>query len=203
MNNQIRLGLDLDGVVFDFNTHFVNLARTTYPDLMCPTPNNEWPTEWDYLDRYLARWQVNKLWKHICHQSDDFWYTCPRYTWSEDIINYAHSVADQLYFITSRQGRDVQFQTVSALKDVAPHDEHYGGVIPTPNADAKIPIIKALSLTHYVDDKKETVRNVLEQCPTTNVAVWDQPWNRDWPLPNRLKNVEDLKQWLQGSYYTL
>lgn len=192
----IRLGLDLDGVIFDFNSHFVNLARGQYPGLSCPDVSNEWPTKWDYLDEYLESWQLRALWRHICHYSPDFWYTCPRYSHSQALIEIAHQRADQLYFITSRQGPDVQWQTVNALKDVAPHDEHYGGVIPTPNAEAKIPIINALKLTHYVDDKKETCQAVLQQCPATHVAVWDQPWNRDWNLPNRLKNERDFHTWL-------
>lgn len=194
----IRLGLDLDGVIFDFNTHFVNLARKRHTQLACPDVSSEWPTKWDYLDDYLEQWELQSMWRYIWHESQQFWQTCPTYTHSADVITTAHSMADQLYFITFRQGPDVQWQTVQALRQLAPHDDHYGGVIPTPNAEAKIPIINALKLTHYVDDKKETVFAVHQQCPTVNVAVWDQPWNRDatW-LPNRLTSVDDLTRWLQ------
>lgn len=189
-----------DGVIFDFNTHFVSLARNRHHELVCPNVGPEWPTKWDYLDDYLEQWQLKSMWRYICHQSPTFWRYCPQYPWSTELINVAHSNADMLYFITSRQGPMVQYQTVMALKDVAPHDDHYGGVIPTPNAEAKIPIIKALNLSHYVDDKIETVQAVHQQCPTVSVAVWDQPWNREatW-LPNRLKTVADFTNWISRS----
>lgn len=186
-----RIGLDLDGVVFDFNTHFVNLARNRYPERNIPSPSNDWPTHWDYIRPYLERYEENDLWKTI--KTSDFWATCSPYPHAYDLVKAADTLADELYFVTSRPcSATTQAQSKLAIDNIY---HTHGATIIVRRPEDKAPLIKALRLDFYVDDKKETVRDVLEQCPLTRVAVWDQPWNREWNFPTRLYNVEQFHTW--------
>lgn len=192
----MNIALDLDGVLFDFNTHFVEFARKHYPQLSCPNVSNQWPRAWDYLDEYLGRPEVSKLWRKVL-KSPSFWRDCPSYWWSPDLLEATYERGDHIYFITSRQGHHPQRQTWMALLDVTQDVSHSGAVIPVMKPEDKIPLLNALRIDYFVDDKKETVAHALAECPNTQVACWDQPWNRDVKFPVRLTSVEDFKLWLQ------
>lgn len=201
--NKISLGLDLDGVLFDFNTAFVNLARQYYPDLKCKEPSALWPTSWDYMNDHLSEAEIDVLWRFVCHESVDFWAKLPRYPWSQELLQ--HALADQsfhIYYITSRPGRNVQLQSEEALENLAwaTGERFRGGVIPVSAHSRKPPLIKALDLTHFVDDKAETVEAAFHTCLNTEIAVWDQPWNQHMQTPGitRLKTPEDFVQWLKA-----
>lgn len=185
-----------DGVVFDFNSHFVQLARQIHPSLVCPNVSNQWPRAWDYLDEYLGRPEVSKLWRKVL-KSPSFWRDCPSYWWAGDLLEAAYSRADNVYFITSRLGLHVQRQTWMALQDVTQDCSHSGAVIPVNSPDLKLPLLRDLKIDYFVDDKKETVAHALAECPNTQVACWDQPWNREVKFPVRLTSVEDFQLWLQ------
>lgn len=199
---QIRLGLDLDGVITDFNTQFVKLSHSMFPKLQttCPWPSSEWPRSWDYMDEHLEPHEVRQLWDHVIRKSPNFWRTSPVYPWATQLLQIADNKAGLLYFITARAGIGVQAQTAALLAHTYGPCSR-GAIICTPNAESKIPIINALNLTHYVDDKKETVRDAHEQCLNTNIGMWCQPWNDDWRKDNlhvaHLTNVEDFESWLK------
>lgn len=202
---EIRLVCDLDGVVFDFNTHFINLARQMYPECTVPDTSPHFPDEWNYMLKHLPKRDEAQLWKHII-QSPDFWATCPTYDHAEELLVTAHA-ADKLHFLTSRSGRRVQHQTAKALAKAAPGLPITGGVIAVPQTEMKIPIINALRATHFVDDKPETIDKAFAECVHTKIAVWDQPWNREFysklsPVYQqqitRLTNVRELDEWLSS-----
>lgn len=192
----MNLALDLDGVLFDFNQAFVQLARQSHPTLACPPVDNRWPRAWDYLDEYLSKPEVSKLWRTAC-RSRDFWRGIPSYWWSADLLEAAYGRADNIYFITSRSGNHVQRQTHMALLDITQDVTHSGAVIPVNGPELKIPLLRDLKIDFFVDDKKETVAHALAECPNCEVAVWDQPWNRDVQFPVRLTSVEDFTLWLR------
>ena len=197
MSKEIRLGLDCDGVLADFNTAFVSLARTRYPLLKCPDPSAEWPTKWDYLDDYLSKQQLRALWNEIVKENEYFWEDLPEYEWTNLLLLRAQELSDKLYYITSRSGPRVQLQTELWLSEfnMSPLT---GGVIPVAKPEDKLPLVNALRLTHFVDDKPETVEGAFNTCLNTNIAIWDQPWNRHCQIigVTRLKSVEDFETWL-------
>ena len=200
--SEIRLALDLDGVVFDFNTHFIDLSRKMCRANECPDADDTFPDEWNYMLKYVSKSENRRMWDHIIKESPDFWATCPTYDHSDELLVTAQCDADKLYFLTSRCGPKVQKQTVEALKLAAPGLTLSGGVIPVTSPEHKIPIINALHITHFVDDKPETIREAWEKCPNTEIAIWDQPWNRQWgafaPGLKRLHNVKEFDQWLSS-----
>lgn len=190
-----RLGLDLDGVLFDFNTHFCNLAKSKF-SVSHPPIDHTYPDRWDYQWDFITKAQNRELWNHIIQVSPDWWYRCPTYPWSRDLLEAAYEHGDEIYFITARSAKDCQWQTSMALRDISPDCDHHGAVITVPSADQKFPIINSLGIDYYVDDKMETVRDAHVKCPNTQIAVWDRPWNRKLDHPTRLKSVEDYKKWL-------
>lgn len=192
----MNLALDCDGVLFDFNSAFVQWARQEHPSLVCPNVGNHWPRAWDYLDEYLGKAEVSKLWRKVI-RSRCFWRDISPYWWSADLLEAAYARADNIYFITSRSGDHVQRQTWMALLDITQEVSHSGAVIPVNSPELKIPLLRDLKIDFFVDDKKETVAHALAECPNTQVAVWDQPWNRDIHFPVRLTSVEDFKLWLR------
>lgn len=195
---EIRFVCDLDGVVFDFNSHFINLAREVYPHCKVPDASNHYPDEWNYMLKHLPKAKESMLWELII-KSQKFWATCPTYAHSAELLTIAQANADKLYFLTSRSGKRVQEQTVKALNSVPTGPKIHGGVIAVPRAEMKLPIINALNATHFLDDKPETIQESAIYCVNTKIGLWDQPWNRSQfypPAVTRLHNLKELDEWL-------
>lgn len=198
MSKEIRLGLDMDGVVFDFNTRCTQWVRRLF-GVTLPAVGATYPTEWDYLDKHITKEQDRELWRNI-GQSENFWQNLPIYNHSVRLMDAALDKADKLYYVTSRSGREVQYQTERALIGLVGPANFTGGVLPVRRWEDKIPLINSLRLTHFVDDKAETVDLANSTCFSTKVAVWDQPWNHHVtfaPTVTRLTTVEEFKQWLK------
>lgn len=201
---EIRLVCDLDGVLFDFNSHFVNLARMLYPHCSVPDVSQHYPDEWNYMLKHLHKKEDAELWRRIIN-SKDFWETCPAYDYADELLVTAQTSADKLYFLTSRSGKRVQAQTVKALNNIAEGLNVTGAVIAVPKAEMKIDIINALNATHFIDDKPETIGQAWTDCVNTKIAIWDQPWNRmyrgkaykgeEYTIP-RISTVKEFDQWL-------
>ena len=188
-------------MVFDFNTHFIDLSRKMCRANACPDADDTFPDEWNYMLKYVSKSENRRMWDHIIKESPDFWATCPTYDHSDELLVTAQCDADKLYFLTSRCGPKVQKQTVEALKLAAPGLTLSGGVIPVTSPEHKIPIINALHITHFVDDKPETIFDAWGRCVNTKIAIWDQPWNRTFvhpPTVARLHNVKEFDQWLSS-----
>lgn len=184
-------------MLFDFNTRCSQWVRRLF-GVTLPVVGNTYPTEWDYLDKHITKEQDRELWKSIC-QSENFWQNLPIYNHSARLLDAALAKSKKLYYITSRSGNRVQYQTERALIGLVGPGNFTGGVIPVQKAEDKIPLINALKLTHFVDDKSETVELANSMCFSTKVAVWDQPWNQHVvfaPTITRLTTPEEFNQWL-------
>lgn len=195
----IKLGLDLDGVLFDFNSAFVELAKATFPDVDFPAVSDKWPDNWDYMDDMIGKTGARILWNKIV-TSKVFWMDLPFYPHARALLTVANQYADELYFITARAGKRVQQQSHEAI-DVVMHwlpTVRHGAVIPVAQAEHKTALVHALRLTHYVDDKIETVLDVNSNTGA-RVAIWDRPWNRRFPVPPAVtivKNEVEVEKWI-------
>lgn len=183
-------------MLFDFNTAFINLARREFGVDM-PSAGPLFPTRWDYMDDYLDSKQVSHLWDIICRKDGFFWANLRWYPWSEQLLALAFN-AQKLYYITSRSGPRVQQQTEEALRLLAKRFGRTltGAVIPVDKPEHKFAVVNALHLTHFIDDKRETVETALVSCSNTNIALWHQPWNDQAMLEPRLCNPADFGRWL-------
>lgn len=209
MAKKIRLGLDLDGVLFDFNTAFCQLLEREYVVKM-PVVGHDWPTEWDYptLGGFIDPKQDRQTWSGICGgKFPGFWAGLPLYSWSTHLMHTGTTIAQETYFITSRCGPHRLAESTQALhnltdKVIMQFKSAWRPTLPVLPVDShtdKLPIINALRLTHYMDDRFDTMILAGTRCVNTKLALWDQPWNRHADIPGveRLTSVEEFQEWLQ------
>ncbi len=209
MAKKIRLGLDLDGVLFDFNTAFCKLLSAKF-DAKMPMPSADWPEQWDYptLGGYITKDQDREVWRSICRgEEKNFWLNLPYYDHSAALIAAGNDRAQEVYYITSRCGSQRLWESTQAVEELLEEarlnsfvfTDDTPTVIPVDNHLNKLPIINALNLTHYIDDRPDTMLEADYKCPRTKLALWDQPWNRHINLSGvaRLRSVEEFKQWLR------
>lgn len=166
----MRLGLDLDGVLCDFNKAFIQrVIGVTNRDLFPLRPFNI-PC-WDYPQfyKYTAE-EVSAVWEHI-KQDPDFWRGLGGYPETGNLLyllrHWRRDVHD-VYFITSRPGQSAKWQTEGWLRA-------YGYDSPTVLiSSAKGACAKALKLDLYIDDRWE---NCVDTAPHCKTYLLTQPWN--------------------------
>lgn len=183
----MKLGFDLDGCLAQFNDafHTLLLERTgkdLFPEGYDPTdpPVWEWPTHFGYTKQ-----EEHKCWEEVW-EGGEFWQHL-------DIIKGEEATIDQLnvlnihdgheiYFITNRRGQSAQYQSAAWLYD-------WGMRRPAVIlAKDKLPIIRALNLDAYIDDKIETANDLaraqVEKDIKTRVYLRETSHNRVDRYPN-------------------
>src|SRR3990167_5176986 len=158
----LRLGIDLDGCLADFNRAFI--LR-----LIKETGINHFPVDgsltldvWDYPRKYgYTHDQVSATWASIKADSS-FWSSLPEYpTTGHDLYCLVQRMekGDDVYFVTARVGATAKAQTEQWL-------EHRMGFTPTVliSSDKGL-VAKALGLDAYIDDRWSNATEVLEEAP--------------------------------------
>ena len=174
MKTELKIGFDIDGVLADFNDHFIKvLVAVTGKDLFPPRPFDI-PC-WNYPEHYgYTREDTSLVWQFIT-SDPKFWASLPPYFAAyeqRDLIKglWFHDV----YFITSRVGAMCKAQTEVWLQE----NGFWQGQPTVLISGAKGMLAKALNLDFYLDDKWENVADVQVQQPTCQVFLLDRPWNR-------------------------
>lgn len=171
----MRIGIDVDGVLADFNTSFIErVIAVTGKDLFPPRPF-EIPT-WDYPQHYgYTNKECSAVWESI-KADTSFWFNLGAYATTADDVQRLHELNDgdnDIYFITSRPGVEAKEQTEMWLI--------YQGYNAAPTvliSSEKGLCAKALKLDLYIDDRWENVKNVVETEPTCQTYLFDRPWNQ-------------------------
>lgn len=184
----MRIGIDCDGVLADFNLAFIErIIAVTKRDLFPPRPFAI--TTWNYPEQYgYTREEVSAVWTTI-KDDPNFWAELPEYADTAEALRYLNDrrlAGDDLYFITARPGINAKKQTENWLL------RHW----PTPFAPQVTVLLSsdkdlcavALGLDIYVDDRIENVESVVTARnydvkgrylgERTRTYVLDQPWNR-------------------------
>lgn len=167
------LGVDVDGVLANFNTGFIDLViEVTGRDLFPPRPFDI-PT-WNYPEHYgYTKEELEAVWGRI-ERSSGFWKSLPAY---EDTINAVRYIREKfamgadIYFVTSRPGLSAKIQTEEWLRTWY--------LPPTVLiSSAKGLCSRALKFDAYIDDRWE---NALDVSTTGALSVlMDRPWNREY-----------------------
>lgn len=170
------LGIDIDGVLADFNTAYrAKLLEVTGRDLCPPDVSNpptwEWPSFYGYTEA-----EEDMVWEQI-EQASLFWEDLRRLPDADIFLHLLASLpqTDDIYFVTSRPGLTAKGQSERWLEMCG-----YGGAtvtiaLPSHN---KGPLAAALNLTHFIDDKAENCRCVKVSSPETQVFLLRYNYNQ-------------------------
>lgn len=192
----MRLGIDIDGVLADWNHAFITLlVKTSGRDLFPPRP---FPiTMWHYpaLYQYTPR-EITTAWSNI-HHSGNFWESLPGYPETRHVATALQAREtlrrDDLYFITARPGLHAKVQTESWLMK-------QGIFKPTVLlSERKGHCALALDLDAYIDDRLENIRDVVWASPGTRAFLLTRDWNVHYPTPVGATRVASVVEFLEAS----
>lgn len=208
MIEQIRLGIDIDGVLANFTLAFAQAVNTMYGDKIHLAEDFE-PHTWSWVDSgVVTKEQENRAWEHIKAQ-EDFWLAMKPY--AENVkalemflnrVNFA-AMPVSIFYITSRvptAGMSVLKQTRLWLEAFQLH-RYYTAIFPVVHSNnsgglpPKLAIVEALGLNAMIDDYLPTVKSLGRKG-----WLLDRPWNRadreswDWEVP--LQVVSSLEEFL-------
>lgn len=181
------IGCDIDGVLSDFNTSFVDVViSVTGKDLFPPRPF-EIPT-WHYPEHYgYSNDELRTVWAQI-EQDPLFWFNLSPYPDASRFLQAVHAMNADVYFITSRGGVAVKLQTEAWLT-------LYGYPAPTVLISGqKGTLCSALNVTHYIDDKTENCGDVRDYSPETQCYMLERSWNR--PI-HSVPRIPELQTFLE------
>lgn len=196
----MRIGFDIDGVLADFNTSFIELVKdVTGRDLFGP---GFWPATWNYpeavgytADECSASWQAIKdggnFWRNLNPLAD--MKTLRQWLWTAEPSTGSFH---EFYFITSRMGKNVKLQTEEWLDE---HSEMPGLTVLI--SSEKGALCKALKLDYYVDDRAENIIDVQQTSPNTRAFLIQQPWNQHLPVYIRAQGITEFLTAID--YYSL
>jgi hypothetical protein len=189
-----RLGIDCDGVVFDFVGAFYKIANP-----MFGTNHSGPQLTWDFVDEYSPA-QVDAVWTEI-KNTKDFWQTLLPMPGTSS-LRFANSLWDgrrldvEPVFITSRvptTGHSAREQTCAALRQW--FFITFPNVIVVDNPAQKIPICKALEIDNFIDDKRSTILQMHNAGLRSYAKL--APYNSSEPFPEGVIPVETLDEYLE------
>ncbi len=177
----MKLGLDLDGVICDFNSAFAKLANEVLGRDLVPVEAN--PPRWDWLSAYCTQEEIARVWAegHRRHFLRDL-------PWDEsfcpvDTNSYTNQARERLiaicethevYFLTSRTGKDAKWDTEYWLT------EHANIGCPTVLlTQEKGLAAKALQLDILIDDYPPFLLQTRLASPGTRLYLRRRRYNQD------------------------
>jgi uncharacterized HAD superfamily protein len=169
----MRIGIDLDGVLANFNEAFKELIKAQ-TGIVLPPLSDTYPDTWDYHKAAgVSPEQGDKMWEYI--KTSMFWASLHALPETPAILDRLETLAlngHHIYFITSRSGSMAKFWSELWLI-------RHGYASPTVLISYdKGPIAKGLSLNVFVDDRPENCADVIAQGCGTRVYLIDAPYNR-------------------------
>lgn len=172
----MRIGIDIDGVLADFNSSFIQtVIAVTGEDKFPPRPFDiptwHYPQYFGYSEEVMD-YKKGPVWAAI-FENPSFWSSLIAYPKVPlFLLILASDTVHDFYFITNRDGIQVKNQTERWLNAKG---------FPRPTvliSGAKGLCAQALKLDVYVDDRWENCLDVKEKSPSTRVFILDRPWNR-------------------------
>ena len=194
----MRVGIDMDGVLADFNTTFIDLiVQTTGKNLFPPGPFDI-PT-WHYPEHYgYSRDEVKEVWE-VVKNSERFWFMLQPYDDAVDFIKQLDPEKHDIYFITNRVGLNVKYQTESWLEFFQFAMESNRIAMPTVLiSEHKGYAAAALNLDVYIDDKVENCEDVKTWTKDCKVFMRARPWNHEIIGVARIGSLKEFQSYIDG-----
>jgi uncharacterized HAD superfamily protein len=188
----VKIGIDLDGVLVNFNNDYARLITELNPDISFPVNDPNWPPCWHYERAAgLTKAQESEVWRIITAPTSLFWQHLPEYPETREaclLLQEMRLQGHELYFITSRPGRTAKVQTERWLMSkglISPT------VLVVSQMSLKAPLEEGLELDAFIDDKPENCDDAVKARPEAAVFMPDRPYNRESNNPGvvRVKNI--------------
>jgi len=177
-NELLRIGVDLDGVLADFNSTFIALIKQMI-GIELPPVSDTYPDCWSYHRAGgVTKQQDAVLWAHISDPTVRFWRRLgelPGATMLRDLSDMMDARKVVVYFITTRLGASAHQQSMTWL---AAHGFRAPVVLIAGSEDAKGKLALGLGLDAFIDDKPENCIQVKLQSPSTKVFILNAPYNK-------------------------
>ncbi len=179
----LRLGIDIDGVLADFNQAYRRkLIQASGRDLI---PEGEEPPVWNYAPHYGYTVQEDEKAWQLIKEDKTFWqYLQPlpgaptfiEWLWRLQQDNWSFGHSHEVYFLTNRPGIHAKRQSENWL---ATHG--MGAVPPTVliTRGSKGQLAKSLGLTHLIDDRVENVYDVICAAPACKTYMRRARYNEE------------------------
>jgi len=187
MSRSLKIGIDVDGVVYDFVSAFRGLAQQTF--------GKDFPTtssDWDFSNWGFTADEYKHLWTRVRGSLD--WFLDNERPYSFAVESLSRLKNHELYFITTRcptQGESVLRQTQLQLNKL-------GVEFPTVVVRFdKGPVVKGLSLDFYIDDYVENLKRAEECSPNTKLFLVSQTYNNQLPVPDSWSRINSLKEFAE------
>jgi uncharacterized HAD superfamily protein len=187
----LNIGIDLDGVLANFNDAYADILRTINPAITIPKSSSTWPQHWgwDKHAGYTSK-QINEAWEVV--KSTTFWGTLhPLKGTLETLkeLSVLRGIGHGIYFITSRPGRMAKYYSEIWL---GAHGMQNPTVI---ISNEKGSVAKGLDLNIFIDDKPENIIDVVTAAPKCKCYIINKPYNQtfiDANLCERVNNVQEV-----------
>lgn len=167
------LGVDVDGVLADFNTSFIErIVAVTGVDLFPPRPFDI--PLWHYPEHYgYSVKDMNNVWDSV-RADPTFWVNLPPYPDTGKSLVYLSGLRrnHDIYFVTARVGVRCKLQTERWLRK---HGFDDATVLITGHKGV---IAGALGFGAYIDDNLVNVASMVEQRRPCQTYLLVRPWNR-------------------------
>lgn len=196
-----KLGVDLDGVLAQFTDSYSKLL-TKISGIEFPKSSKDWPEVWYYeREKGITKDDEALAWnKYILKEGTTFWESLAPMDGTLETFTQLNRLSKSgvaVYYISDRHGHRAKAQTERWCY-------RYGIDYPTIILTGdKVPIIRSLGLTFFIDDKPETVVEVCRVAEAENLPVKghvylkDAPYNRKTIHGIRVNSVQEALE-LEG-----
>jgi len=190
----INVGIDLDGVIFNFSKKFSEYCNKRFGD-RCPIITDRTVvTDWHWEKWYsITKEEINLVWKDV-EASQNFWQKLPLINRHEfDALRISFNKYDRktnivTYFITARipsAGNNLHEQCINSLT------QYHWKIPQVILSSEKGNIVKDLNIKYFIDDKAENCIDVNEKNPECKVYIMDAQYNKHLTSAN-IKRTSSL-----------
>ena len=189
----MRFGIDIDGILGDFNSAFCALTNKVYPGKL---DTNFVPTDWDWSNG-LTSAEHARVWE-VLNKTPNFWLGVPPLMENVGAIARHRRLhpEDELFFVTARQADLAHSMPAMHQTQIWLNQCGIGGIgtsVIVAN-QGKVDVFNALECDANIDDKLSAVVDHAKYCDGSYLL--DTSMNRDG-RPPRLRVVTNLTQFFK------
>lgn len=173
MHKQLVLGIDVDGVLADFNRGLKQILFEITGERKIDL--NEEPNCWSWPTAYgYTKANENEAWDRI-NKSEDFWASLRPMFGAQAFLQelaFCRGAGHEVYFMTTRTGESPHLQSAFWI-------QQHGFSQPTVAIcrNNKGGMAQTVGLTHFIDDKPDNCLSVRGACPDARIFLLRREWN--------------------------